>query len=456
MSVTCQHPELDATTAGLFPLPLTTFESHLYHDTSRLYPLMCDMEVRLRGRIDRRGFEAGIRALLERSPLCRCVIRRSWWGGLAWTPVDSEVFVDWQTTGRAVEKHYNEQVDLKTEPSLRVYVREGDEQSSVLFHFHHLVSDGIGGLHLIEDFLAGYAIEMSGPAAAVPRDVDTQRLRYREGNILRGVVDVPKFLYQLCKYLSRMPKALVTRKKLSRPPAGRPVFIDLPHEVLENLRSIAQEANVPLNDLLLRDMFVTVCHWNRDRQPSRRRDCVRIIMPQSLRTPEDRRAPPANITSFAALTRTSREIKDSEGLLNSIRTETAEVRSELLTRHYLAGLWLLRKSGLLAFALRLPLCSSTLVLSNLSTPTRRFVGRFAVAKEGLQVGNLVLDRIVAVPYVRPHTHAVFVAIVNRQRLSICARFDRHYLSEAEGQELLQAYVDRLIRSATLVQVGGGP
>lgn len=229
----------------------------------------------------------------------------------------------------------------------------------------------------------------------------------------------------------------------------------VPDKVLGNLRSIAHEASVPLNDLFVRDMFVTVCHWNRNHQPSRMQDCVRIIMPQNLRTPEDRRAPPANFTSFGVLTRTSREIQDAEWLLKSVRAETAEIRSERLSRHYLAGLWLLRKSGLLRVAMRMPLCSSTLSLSNLSTPTRRFVGRFTATREGLQVGNLVLDRIVAVPYLRPYTHAVFVAIVNRQRLSICARFDPHYFSEADGQELLQAYVDQLIRSATSVQVGGG-
>ncbi len=116
------------------------------------------------------------------------------------------------------------------------------------------------------------------------------------------------------QFLLQSPQPLApARQPLAgarQPPAGEPLVSDVghlsqtcPEDVAVALRRAAADAGATLNDLLLRDLFLTVRSWQAaaGAEPGRKR--LRILMPQNLRTRDDRGLPAANVMSFAFLTR---------------------------------------------------------------------------------------------------------------------------------------------------------
>ena len=81
-----------------------------------------------------------------------------------------------------------------------------------------------------------------------------------------------------------------------------------------------------MNDLLLRDLFLTMEQWNRPQPKFSRRPWLRIMMPTDLRSGEDYEMPAANLTGYTFLMRTIRDCASPSELLQSIRNETALIK----------------------------------------------------------------------------------------------------------------------------------
>jgi hypothetical protein len=129
--------------AKLFPLPLSAFETFMVDDATVDYPMMCDMAIEFKGRIDRAGFDAALAVALARAPLFRSLLAYNSKGKPQWVLTDQQPKVDWAEYDVPFGDDYDVFVDLKRELSFRVYVREGEECSRVMFHFHHACSDGL-------------------------------------------------------------------------------------------------------------------------------------------------------------------------------------------------------------------------------------------------------------------------------------------------------------------------
>jgi hypothetical protein len=354
---------------------------------------------------------------------------------------------------------YDAPLDLAVEPGLRIFARVGQENSEILFQFHHACADGIGSFGFLEDFLAGYALACDGHRGAViPRNLDPTRLLQRGA---AGVV--PRSLYRRLtdpyvgareglRFFLQAPLPLAQGPESAVQPPGatapRPYLSEICcPEMTRALRRAASAAQVNLNDLLLRDLFIALCQWNAQHgdQPDRRR--LRILMPHSLRSREDAAMSAANAMSFAFLTRSARRCRRPAELLASIRAETARIRDEKLSLYFLGSIASLQSAGLLQWLLDRQLCFASAVLTNVGDPTRRFSTRFPRSGSGLAVGNVLLQDISGTAPLRPLTRAAFCVGNSAQNIRIYLKTDPRYFTLGDARSLLQAYANRLTATA---------
>ncbi len=451
---------------SVFPLPLTPIEAFMAIDAREGYSLAVDMELRFRGRIDRAAFERALAAAIQRNPLFVCRIEAGH-GGYAWVPSDAMPAIEWLVEGDELGDRYDAFVDLSFDPGLRVWVRVGEERSSVLLHYHHACCDGMGGFSFVEDLLAAYAAALGGEPLVEPRELVPARLLTRaQASVpyrtpLQQIGDSFVGLWEGLKLLFARPQALAAGAKGATAPEPtvrapeRPGFITMTcsAETKAALRRVAAGAGATTNDVLLRDLFVVLDRWNEAQGDSRRRSRLRILMPQNLREPADAATPAANILSFAFLTRRRAACDRPDALLASIRDETARIKRDKLSLYFLLTVGGVLLAGALPRILKSKTCFSTAVLSNFSYPVRRFATRFPRQGEHLMAGNLLLESIAVVPPPRPLTHATFGVVSTSDSLSITCKWDPHVLSRADAQRLLSDYIAQLQISAASSPAG---
>lgn len=180
---------IDPAFADIFPLPLTTFESLMLLDSRPDYPMMVDLEMRFDGAIDRQAFDAGLRFAIGRNPLMTSLVRREGKKKIpCWQPSEQLPQVDWAPLGTPIGDSYGQHVDLTSEVGLKIWVRQGSEQSTVLLHFHHAISDGLGCHAFMDDLLVGYNAALPGAMPVSPRPWEPARL---PGRGLIGVLGRP-------------------------------------------------------------------------------------------------------------------------------------------------------------------------------------------------------------------------------------------------------------------------
>ncbi len=443
---------------GLFPLPLTPLEAFMFADTTPGYSMLCDCELQFSGEIDRATFDRGLQFALDRNPLLHSLVgvkgKES-----SWIVVDRGPFVDWAPAGEPLHDCYDAHIDLTSEIGLRIHVRHNEERSTVLFQFHHACCDGIGVLGFVEDFLAGYAKAHSNPAEATPRSIDPSRLSNRgfagiseRTWIQKLFVDPYVGAREGIRFFWQKPRPLAGNK-LPAEPGKRfaPGFIQrtVDATVSKGLRKAASAIGVTANDLLLRDLFVTMREWNQTCEGKPCSKYLRILMPQNLRHRDDRAMPAANCMSFAFITRPTAKCGDPTWLLKSIQEETEAIKDEQLSKHFLGSLDTAVKAGILPWFLKQKMCFSTTVLTNLGDPTRRFTSRFPRASGGgLQVGNLVLDAIVGAPPLRPDTNAAFAAFASGREMIFTLRCNPQLFTEDAAASLLDQFIARLKATAS--------
>ena len=415
-------------------------------------PMMCDLELQFQGSLDATAFASALEFSLGRNPLFTCRIEYQR-GGLVWIPTDWRPLVDWAPWGAPLDDRYGVRVDLQREPGLRIWVRQGEERSTILLHFHHACSDAMGMFGFIEDLLAGYASATPGSSPVTPRPLAPERLLTRgdagvSGRSLpRRIHDVIVGMHEGIKFFWKAPAPLACARCLPDPadaPPVRPSFlvVTISEPVTLELRRKATASKVMLNDLLLRELFLVLRRWNAV-QGSTDSRWLRILMPQNLREDADGPMPAANMVAFAFLTRTCRQCDEPDALLASIRAETEAVRRGRLSMYLLGGMGTMLSAGLLPWLLRRSFCFATVVMTNLSDPTRRFIAKFPRSPQGLVVGNVVFQGLSGVPPLRPGTRAAFGISTSISTFSISLRWDPRCFSLLDAQRLLGEYVSQL-------------
>ncbi|PQO42348.1 hypothetical protein [Blastopirellula marina] len=459
MAQLATHPiaEYDALLEEIFPLPVNAVEAFMIADGRPNYPMMCDIEVRLQGSIQRQPFEEALNFAVARAPLFRSVLSEDKKRGLVWQLTDRLPSVDWGEYGEPCLAGYDDLIDLHTDPGIRIYVRSGEERSTILIHFHHATCDGLGAFVFVEDLLSGYHNATPGVAPVKPRAWEPERLRKRcthqleNPGLTRGLYDLYCGIRGATNFFMERPLPMTAGKPLPAKGSAKLqnglITLAVPPDATRSLRSWTSARKVTLNDVLLRDLFVALHTWmsNQGHEIGSRR--LRILMPQSLRGRGDGAMPSTNDLGFAFLARRGPIIESPQNLLESLTPELAAIRKDNLSRHFIGGLEMVQKLGLLPWLLNGSSCFSTAVLTNFGNAWRRFQTKLPKAQGGLVAGNLIYDGLVGTPPCRPHTGAAFSVTTTAQQIFLSVKQDPYHYSREESTELLRTYVEQVTRSA---------
>ena len=211
----------------------------------------------------------------------------------------------------------------------------------------------------------------------------------------------------------------------------------------KQLRHAAAQQGVTLNDLLLSEMFHTMREWNLE-QGGSSRGRLRIMMPSDMRTQQDFAMPAANMTSYNFITRHIRDCDDPPSLVRGIRDETIRIKGDQRGKFFIDSLMIARRvPGLVPFLLSGRRCLSTVTVSHMGDPTRRFLATFPRQGGKLLCGDVVLEDMVGVSPLRPQTRAAVSIVTLYRQLAINVRLDPHTMTLADTQAFVEMYAERL-------------
>ncbi len=454
------NSETTSQLAKLFPLPLSPVESFMLADGRPQYPMMCDIEVHVQGTIERGPFEEALAFAIQRAPLFRSVVQKDKKLGLVWQLTDRTPEVEWDEFGVPYLNGYDQHVDLFQDLGLRIYVRSGSERSSFLLHFHHATSDGVGSIAFVEDILTAYHNATPGTKYVKPRKWEPERLLNRCNSALenpgwrRGLYDVYCGIYGASNFFMQRPIPMTAKLPKPEDDAVRQqnghITKAVSSEATLAMRKWTSAQKVTVNDVLLRDLFVTLHDWMSDQSIDIGSRYLRILMPQSLRGRGDAAMPTTNDIGFAFLARRGNLIQKPADLLESLAPETAAIRKDNLSRHFIGGLAAVQSMGLLPWMLNGSSCFSTAVLTNFGNSWRRFQAKLPPADGGLTAGNLVYDGLTGTPPCRPNTAAAFCVCTSADQIFVSLKHDPFHYTLDESHELLSRYIDQITLS------GNGP
>jgi hypothetical protein len=443
----------------LFPMHLTPIESFMLADDQPGYPMTFVIRLQLTGQVDRAALVAALGEALARHPLLQSLLKEAKAGRPCWTLAPEQMpALDWAAADAPLTCPPGEGFDLGREVGLRLWVRQGSTQATVVLQFHHACCDGTGAYRFIGDMLAAYGARTAeGDDAPTLAAMDLGLLRLRKQRTLGNAALTRRQLRHLAiaegwKILTGRPAPLMPPQSAKKAGPRRddfPGFLThtFPREEHQRLRDAASRSGATLNDLLLRDLFLTMERWNREHGDGRRQKNLRILMPSDLRGGDDFEMPATNMTSYTFLARRAGDCVAADALLDGIRNETALIKHRRAGTAFMDTILVASNvRWLMPFVLSRNLCMATAVLSNTADPSRRFTGRFPRQGGRIVCGNLVLEEISGVSPLRRHTRAaISISQYNRQ-LTIGMRCDPHYFALEDTGALLAMYCGRLQES----------
>ena len=458
-----------------FPLPLVPFERYLLLDDRPDYPMTFFVQLNLTGRLGPEAFDAAIGEALSRHPLLRAHVARVPGRGLCWVATrGSGPAVSWAGCGVPLVYPGSHRIDLAAEVGLRIWIRGGDDATVVTFQFHHVCCDGIGALQFIGDLMACYGIRTAttDPKPTL-RDVDPAAL-LRRGDVPK--VDLPptvgrlRVLWETLREAVRFAVRRITPLGTPKAPIGYPVpfssdenrespqrdarslapldgvqslWIDATKA--RQLASVAAARGATVNDLLIRDLLVTMDAWQSVARPGRSAPWLRIVMPTNLRPSRRTVMPAANVLSFAFLTRRRTECRDPDALLAGIQFETHAIKRWKLGSYFLATVTCLQRiPGALALWTSGKRCLATALLTNLgSDATRSFTARFPRREGRIVMGDVRLEGLIGVAPLRRATRASLAVLGYAGGFSLTAYCDPQSFPAETTGEFLALYRDRI-------------
>ncbi len=450
----------------VFPLRVSPIEMFMIADDQPGYPMSFFIRLQFHGQVERGAFQGALDEALDRHPLLRALIETGRGDFPFWVTAPGQMpDGDWGPEDAMIACRDSEAIDLTREIGLRVWVRQGAQRARVLLQFHHACCDGTGAYRFIGDLLAGYGIRTASLGQRpVLGTIDPQLLRSRKQRSL-GVAATPmrrglmRLAVRECwKIVTRQPAPLAPPLVVECGQATDfPGFLSFSFTRSDHqkLRDAASNRGVTPNDLLLRDLFLTLEHWNRRQgsillQHFLKRPWLRIMMPTDLRSGEDYEMPAANLTGYTFLARTIRQCALPEELLQSIRNETAMIKHRRSGAAFMDLIFLASQAPrLLRFFLARNRCLATAVHSNAADPSRRFTAQFPREAGQIVCGDLVLEEITGVPPLRAKTRATFSISQYNRRLAISLRCDPNLFRLEDTANLLDLYVERLRKSAAI-------
>jgi len=453
---------MDPASESPFPLPspLRLYESFMLLDENPRYPMTYTLELRLSGRLERGALEEAWRETLAWHPLLTARVERSRWRRSVWVPAEAPPALHWHAMTDAARLRPGP-IDIAAEPGLRLWALDDPREPRLWFQFHHVATDGIGGMQFIGDLLARYSLLTTPPGGTppVPAPIAIERLHERE-----TLWPEPSFRRRLLSTTARRlwnlsasrPRPLAAGRGdpganvSSQPEAAAPQFPTYHTRVLDRtalgaLRQAAARRMASLNDLTTLAFFRALKDWNREHDFGAPETCLRVSLPVSLRCPQHDDSPAANQLSLMMLTRSERELDDEAASLRHFRHATevcsASVEGRLFT-FWGGGLaarlpWLFRLGGGRG-------CFCTGILANIGRVRRHLRGRFPEDDGRIVAGSVRLDALLGAACVRQGARVAASFGTYADQLFLNMNCDPLYINAADASRL----IDRVMRHLT--------
>jgi hypothetical protein len=435
----------------LFPLRLTPFEYYFLIEDRPDYPGIIPITFEIRGQLDRKALERAYLLTHFRHPILSARTYHDATDWPNWVPGEPEP-IEYESP-----EHVRDKSPAAQRTGVRLRVKSRPEKSTFLFEFRHVAVDGLGAFQFISDLLVAYAHISLAAAGAIPwRRLEPERLKNRDGHQLFNRKLKPIDFLRMAQVhlpLSLREAALVSDEKGGlacdqlAPSLPSDFLVEhLTQEETAALSHVAAKQLVMLNDLLVRDYFLTLAEWNRGTSQERRP--LRILIPTNMRRREDLRMPAANVFGYAFISRYASQCHDRDSLLASIRDEMAAIKRHKRGLYYEAALRLICLwPAFLRWSLNRKWAFATAVFTNVGTSFDRMP--LPTCDGRTVAGNLVLDIGAGAGPIRPGTRVSFAAFIYAGRLAIGARCDSLSLTPSQQKDLLDAYVNNL--RTTIVQ-----
>jgi|GEM_PF-1214902 len=449
--------------------PVVGFEHYMLADDTQRHPMVFWLKATFTGRVDRERLKRSLQYTASQQPLLRSRLYTNFFKFrflLRWREdADTEVFLDVAPKGTPLNFPRPGQLgfDLSKEPGLRLFVREDNESSEWYLQLHHAVTDGTGGLRFLEKLFEAYAngaavwqrtvADEALPPHAVRRFT---RRGYFDLSFWQIVKRLPIDLRTTFTYYAVIPRPLARRRQdsptaLDYRQKKSPTSINYTFspESTAALKRCARAFHGTLNDLLLRDLFLSLAKFNKS---GSKRRTIRLCMPVNMRTPHDDHLPIANYMGMYALDRTDAELRQPHELMTSITTETKRIKSHRLALAIAFVPKLLTfVPGLLTLALKRPgywKCAATVVLSNLGPSFRRHL--LPNNSDGqVVIDHLVLKRLELLPPVKIDTNLAIGVVTYHDAMTLTFHYDPLALSAHDVRTILADYVSQLSDSMML-------
>ena len=452
------HPSTDTPSMLVAP-----FEHYMLADDSAYYPMTTHIRFWFDGLFDRRIFADALKVVLAEQPLFQSFISgplKSRTAKIHWLRAKELImpWIDWQTGSKAFSYPEGKKtIDLFREIGIRLFIREEAQKTELTVAFHHAVSDGKGIFNFIENLLAAYQ-ELNGGPKRVPltnQALLEQRSFFgltRRQRLQRAWRDA----IVLYKFFTMVPMTLFGKKKqpkTSQTDTLKVVRRTIPIAMLNKVKLSARNAGSTLNDVLLRDLFMTLGSWNHlaGARPFGRR--ITIAVPVCMRAKTFQMMPASNFVSMHVLHVPNRILPDSTKLLSHIHkvmkfVKSYEMGHTLVVFAMMAGNL---PSGLINF-FRLPLSRATAVLTNLGIPFQDSTLRTKDGRFGIQ--GITLTALETLPPIRDRTRIAVSINSYDGDLRMTMRYDENYYDEETAQMILDRYFDKIELTATTFQEQG--
>lgn len=411
--------------------PLLPFEHLMLVDARPGHPMCFFLECVVEGMLEKERLRKAVDEAARRHPrLCSRVAWRR--GRPHWLVPDVRPAFVWLPTATGVDPW--RPIDLARESGVRVVVREvGPRLYGIVMVVHHAVCDGIAACKFMGDVWALYAgIEPPGLSEFPPHVGAESEPRHRP-TAFDTVGEAMAFTRFFPMPLAPMQAAgAATLRTVAGPPYAT---LELGTMFTSRLRTAAAERNATVNDLIVAAVMRASVAWN-DRAGTRRGG-VRVTMPVSTRSPRQR-VPAGNGISYAFLDRSRAACRDRESLVRSLAAASRWILASGVAAGFLEAVRFLAGSPfLLKAATRLPICLSTVIVSNLGDVSRRM--RAGVPKlDGRDApGGLVVRGFRGVPPLRPRTRASVAVLHYAGSTTLCSLCSAGADPRVAGQAFLE-------------------
>lgn len=438
--------------------PLTAFEEYMLCDDRPAYPMTGVFRLRLSGILDRNAFESALNSVVSRHYLLRCTVRTKpgrrpcWIDNSAWRPT-----VEWDAQCNRYGYPNMSFMDLTKAPGGRFWIVERENSSDVVIQAHHSCTDAIGMCQVLEELLVLYARNMASPSRVGKlREIDPVRfpMRGSTGSAPKIALKLFDELLGAWQFLTRRPIPF-TSKRTGLNESDLPDFFpasrtfELEEEETRLFFAAAKELGATVNNLLLRDLFLTVGAWRRENHEGNEQDWVRFAVPVNLRTEDDERLTMANCVSMVFPEQRMHDLSNSHQFLENLHKEMVLNNESKLKSTYISSIDIVRRiPRLLTFISGYIKCFSTCVFSNVGNVLNNTSLPLRDGK--ILAGNVVVEGIDLFPPLRRNTQLVVCVATYNKRLSLMLHFDPRCLSDDQGNGFLEKYVGKLRESIATV------